>query len=69
MPVSSVEAAVVREAGTDNALLRRVSRSMFWNASMLPVIIVVNLAAGIMIRRGFGLQSGVYDVFPRPTQG
>jgi O-antigen/teichoic acid export membrane protein len=35
---------------------------MFWNASMLPVIMAVNLAAAVIIRRGFGLESGVYDV-------
>jgi O-antigen/teichoic acid export membrane protein len=35
---------------------------MFWNASMLPLITLLNLAGGVMIRRGFGLQSGLYDV-------
>lgn len=46
----------------DDGLLRRVSRAMFWNASMLPAIMAVNLAAAVTIRRGFGLDSGVYDV-------
>ncbi|MES1254084.1 MAG: hypothetical protein ABUS56_00635, partial [Acidobacteriota bacterium] len=50
------------EPAADNVLLKRVSRAMFWNASMLPVITIVNLAASVMIRRGFGLQSGLYDV-------
>lgn len=44
------------------ALLGRVSRALFWNASMLPVIMVINMAAAVLIRRGFGLESGVYDV-------
>ena len=35
-------------------LLQRVSRAMFWNAALLPMIALVNLAAAIMIRRGFG---------------
>ncbi|MGE0702353.1 MAG: hypothetical protein AB7P22_00305 [Vicinamibacterales bacterium] len=48
--------------GSANVLLRQVSRAMFWNAAMLPVIAAVNLAAAVMIRRGFGLESGVYDV-------
>ncbi len=50
------------EPRADNVLLRRVSRAMFWNASMLPVIIAVNLGGAILIRRGFGLESGAYDV-------
>lgn len=48
--------------GGNTSLLRRVSRAMFWNASMLPVIMAVNLGAAVLIRRGFGLESGVYDV-------
>jgi O-antigen/teichoic acid export membrane protein len=52
----------VAEVVGQNVLLKRASRAMFWNASMLPVITVVNLAAAVMIRRGFGLQSGIYDV-------
>ncbi len=50
------------EDGKD-ALLHRASRSMFWNATILPVITIFNLAAAIMIRRYFGLEiSGRYDV-------
>jgi O-antigen/teichoic acid export membrane protein len=52
----------VSEAAKPDALLQRVSRAMFWNALMLPGITLVNLAAAVMIRRGFGLESGVYDV-------
>ena len=47
----------------DDTLLRRASRSMFWNAMLLPLITIFNLAASIMIRRYFGLEvSGQYDV-------
>lgn len=46
----------------DDGLLRRVSRAMFWNASMLPAIMAVNLGAAVLVRRGYGLESGVYDV-------
>ncbi len=45
-----------------SGLLRRASRAMFWNASMLPLITAINLTAAVMIRRGFGLESGAYDV-------
>jgi O-antigen/teichoic acid export membrane protein len=53
---------VTAAAGTQNALLRRVSSAMFWNSAMLPAIMAVNLGAAVMIRRGFGLESGVIDI-------
>ena len=34
---------------------------MFWNALLLPLITVFNLAAAVLIRRYFGLESGLYD--------
>ena len=43
-------------------LLHRVADSMFWNATLLPIITLLNLAASILIRRTFGLESGVYDI-------
>ena len=46
-----------------DVLLRRASRSMFWNATLLPLITIFNLVASILIRRYFGLEvSGRYDV-------
>ena len=48
------------EAG-DNGLLQPVSRAMFWNASLLPVTAILTLAASILIRRRFGLESALYD--------
>ncbi|MGE0450122.1 MAG: hypothetical protein AB7Q29_11135 [Vicinamibacterales bacterium] len=44
-----------------DGLLRRASRAMFWNALMLPAITVINLAGAVLLRRGFGLESGTYD--------
>ena len=43
-------------------LLRGVGESMFWNATLLPVVTLLNLATSILIRRTFGLESGAYDV-------
>ena len=40
-------------------LLHRVADSMFWNATLLPVITVLNLAGSVLIRRRFVLGSGV----------
>lgn len=45
-----------------SSLLHKVSRSVFWNALLLPLIAVLNAVLSILIRRGFGLQSGIYDV-------
>ena len=43
-------------------LLPSVASSLFWNATLLPVVTFINLGASILIRRTFGLESGVYDV-------
>jgi len=42
-------------------LLHRASRAAFWNAVLLPLISVVDLAFAIVIRQRFQLDSGVYD--------
>jgi O-antigen/teichoic acid export membrane protein len=42
--------------------LHKVSRSVFWNALLLPLTAILNAFLSILIRRGFGLQSGIYDV-------
>jgi O-antigen/teichoic acid export membrane protein len=39
-----------------------VSRSVFWNALLVPVAFVLSTVMSIVIRRAFGLGSGVYDV-------
>lgn len=58
---AAMTTADTREQG-DPRLLTRVSRSMFWNATLLPLIAVSNFALAILIRRHFGLESGRYDV-------
>ena len=51
-------AAEARRAG----LLHDVSRSIFWNAMLLPVVTATGVLLSILIRRRFGLESGYYDV-------
>ena len=46
----------------DRPLLQQVSRAALWNALLLPLLSVLNLAFAVVIRRRFGLFSGVYDV-------
>ena len=43
-------------------LLPRVAASMFWNTTLLPIITLLNLGVSILIRRTFGLESGIYDI-------
>ena len=38
------------------------SRAAFWNVVVLPTLAVLNLAFAVILRRSFGLYSGVYDV-------
>lgn len=43
-------------------LLQQASRAAFWNALLLPLITFLNLLFSVLIRRGFGLGSGLYDI-------
>ena len=43
-------------------LINQVSRAAFWNAVLLPILGALNLVFSIVIRRRFGLLSGVYDI-------
>lgn len=43
-------------------LFDRVSRSIAWNALLLPLITVLNALTSILVRRGFGLHSAAYDI-------
>lgn len=43
-------------------LFDRVSRSIAWNALLLPLITVLNALTSILVRRGFGLRSAAYDI-------
>ena len=45
-----------------NALLHEVSRSVFWNTALLPLVTAAGLLLSIVVRRAFGLESGMYDV-------
>lgn len=43
-------------------LLHEVSRAVFWNTVLLPLVTAVGVLLSILIRRSFGLESGLYDV-------
>lgn len=47
---------------TRQSLISQVSLAVLWNALLLPVLGVSNMAFAVLIRRRFGLFSGVYDV-------
>ena len=51
-----------RPSDTRVSLISQVSRAALWNATLSPVLGVVNIAFAVLIRRQFGLFSGVYDV-------
>ena len=65
-PVSSLDRSGSERPPTRDTLplARQFSRAAFWNTLLLPVIAALNLAFTILIRRWFGLFSGVYDVPP-----
>ena len=44
------------------SLVGQVSRAALWNAILSPVLAVLNIAFAVLIRRRFGLFSGVYDI-------
>ena len=43
-------------------LFRRATHGVMWNGILLPLIGVANLVLAVIIRRSFGLFSGIYDV-------
>ena len=47
---------------TRGSLISQVSHAALWNATLSPVLGVLNIAFAVLIRRRFGLFSGVYDV-------
>jgi O-antigen/teichoic acid export membrane protein len=49
-------------AAAQPGLLHQVSRSVFWNTALLPVVTAAGMLLSILIRRSFGLESGLYDV-------
>ncbi len=57
-----IEPSPVSGAGPGTGLLHQVSRSVFWNTALLPIVTAAGVLLSILIRRSFGLESGVYDV-------
>jgi O-antigen/teichoic acid export membrane protein len=57
-----IEASAGREETRGPGLLHEVSRSVFWNTALLPVVTAAGVLLSILIRRSFGLESGLYDV-------
>lgn len=51
-----------RPAAADVPLIERASRAALWNALLLPLLSIGNLVFAVLIRRWFGLSSGVYDI-------
>ena len=47
-----------RQAG----LLHEVSQSVFWNTALLPIVTATGILLSILVRRSFGLESGIYNV-------
>ena len=50
------------QSGRPGGLLHDVSRAVFWNTALLPVVTAAGVLLSILVRRSFGLESGVYDV-------
>ena len=42
-------------------LLHQVSRGIFWNTALLPLVSVSGILLSVLVRRSFGLESGYYD--------
>jgi O-antigen/teichoic acid export membrane protein len=52
---------MMKQPDPASGLLQNVSRSIFWNTFLLPGVAAVGLLLSIVIRRSFGLESGLYD--------
>lgn len=42
-------------------LLDLVSRAVFWNTALLPLVSAAGILLSVLVRRSFGLESGYYD--------
>ena len=63
MPMPEMDGSAPRTPNpSGRPLIEDVSRAAFWNVLLLPLVGIVNLAFAVLIRRRFGLFSGVYDV-------
>ncbi len=47
---------------TTPTLFDRVSRSIAWNALLLPLITVLHAPTSLLVRRGFGLRPAACDI-------
>jgi O-antigen/teichoic acid export membrane protein len=43
-------------------LLHQVTRGVFWNTALLPLVALSGILLSVLVRRSFGLESGYYDV-------
>ena len=43
-------------------LLHQISRAVFWNTALLPLVSLSGILLSVLVRRSFGLESGYYDV-------
>ena len=46
----------------DTGLLQDVARSVFWNTALLPLVTCAGVLVSVLVRRRFGVESGLYDV-------
>jgi O-antigen/teichoic acid export membrane protein len=44
------------------SLLHQVTRGVFWNTALLPIVALSGILLSVLVRRSFGLESGYYDV-------
>lgn len=44
-----------------SGLLHQVSRAVFWNTALLPLVSLAGVLLSVLVRRSFGLESGYYD--------
>ena len=45
-----------------SGLLHQVTRGVFWNTALLPLVALTGVSLSVLVRRSFGLESGYYDV-------
>ena len=55
------EPASADAAHAPPSLLHQVSRGIFWNTALLPLVSVSGILLSVLVRRSFGLESGYYD--------
>jgi O-antigen/teichoic acid export membrane protein len=56
-----IDSSTVPQHRRTSGLLHEISRSIFWNTALLPVLTASGVLLSILVRRTFGLESGLYD--------